>query len=390
VSRFPAEGPHAILIMNLPITYKDAGVDIDAKNEAFRRLKEHLRSTFTPGVVSDVGAFGSMFALDTERFPAPILVASSDGVGTKLKVAFALDRHNTVGIDIVAHCVDDILVQGAKPLFFMDYVATGKLLPDILEQIVAGLAQGCRQAGCALIGGETAEMPGFYHEGEYDLVGFIVGVVPKDRIIDGKGIRPGDKILGLASSGLHTNGYSLARKVLLEVAGIGLGQHVEALGRTLGEELLEPHRCYAKSVLSAMQEVDIKGMAHITGGGFYDNIPRILPEGCQAVIDSASWPVLPIFQLIQEKGHVPSKEMYRTFNMGIGMTLFVEGSEADRVVQLLQEQGEAVYRIGEVVAGERRTVVTGIGGDSDETYPAGRASFRPQEREHLAGDCGCL
>ncbi|MCC6445184.1 MAG: phosphoribosylformylglycinamidine cyclo-ligase [Armatimonadetes bacterium] len=347
--------------MNQPITYKDAGVDIDAKNEAFRRIKDHLRSTFTAGVVSDVGAFGSMFALDAG--PPPVLVASADGVGTKLKIAFALDRHRTVGIDIVSHCVNDILVQGARPLFFLDYIATGRLRPDVLEQVVSGLAEGCRQAGCALIGGETAEMPGFYGDNEYDLAGFIVGAVQRDRIIDGKGICPGDAILGLASSGLHTNGYSLARKVLLEVAGIGLEEAVPLLGRSLGDELLEPHRSYAASVLPVMEKVSVKGMAHITGGGFYDNIPRILPEGCQAVIDASAWPVPPVFRLIREKGQVPDREMYRTFNMGVGLVLFVGGEEAEESARLLRERGETVYRIGEVSRGEKKTVVKGIGGE---------------------------
>lgn len=350
-----------------PITYKSAGVDIAAKTSTIGRLKELTRSTFTPGVMSDIGLFGGMFSTQefSKTMTHPVLVSSVDGVGTKLKIAFQLNKHNTVGIDIVSHCVDDILVQGARPLFFMDYIATGKLEPQVIVDIVEGLSTGCRNGGCALIGGETAEMPGFYPEGEYDLAGFIVGVVDKEKVIDGKTITPGDVCLGLASSGLHTNGYSLARKILFDHDGYTVNSMVESLGRSAGEELLEPHRCYAKPVLSVLDKYPqepgqapiIKGMAHLTGGGFYDNIPRILPDNVDVQIQSGTWPVLPIFELLQKDGQVPFEEMHHVFNMGIGLVVIVSPENADNVASDLTEAGEKVYRIGQVVSGAKKATV---------------------------------
>jgi len=343
-----------------PITYKSAGVDIAAKSSTISKLKAYTRSTFNPEVLSDIGLFGGLYSAKglSEKMSHPVLVSSVDGVGTKLKIAFMLDKHNTVGIDIVSHCVDDILVQGARPLFFMDYIATGKLEPRVIEELVEGLATGCREAGCALIGGETAEMPGFYPVGEYDLAGFIVGAVDKEKLIDGKTIKAGDIALGLASSGLHTNGYSLARKILLEVDGYKVTDKVEALGHTVGEELLVPHRCYAKSVFKVLEKgLEIKGMAHLTGGGFYDNIPRILPENIDVKIQSGTWPVLPIFQLLQKDGNVPFEEMHHVFNMGIGLVVFVAQEQADAVKTELEAAGEKVYVIGKTVEGSKKALV---------------------------------
>ncbi|HEV2471728.1 MAG TPA: phosphoribosylformylglycinamidine cyclo-ligase, partial [Chthonomonadales bacterium] len=312
------------------ITYRDAGVDIDAGNEAVMRMRSHIRSTFTPGVLTDVGSFGAMFSLaGLSAMESPVLVASIDSVGTKVKVAIALGRHDTVGKDLVSHCVNDILVQGARPLFFLDYYAVGKLSPAAAESVVQGLAEGCRETGTALIGGETAEMPGVYAESDYDLAGCIVGIVDRVRIIDGARVQPGDTVVGLASAGLHTNGYSLVRRVLLDGGkSLSLYEQVPSLGRTLGEELLMPHKCYASSILPLLDEFDIKGMAHITGGGFYDNIPRVLPSDCSVTLERRTWPIPPIFSLIQEKGNVPEPEMYRTFNMGIGLVVIVPSEQA--------------------------------------------------------------
>lgn len=300
------------------ITYKDAGVDTAAKNLLLSRIKKYARGTFTPGVVSDLGLFGGLFSIDKTSYRDPILVSSVDGVGTKLKIAFQMNKHDTVGIDIVSHCVNDILVQGATPLFFMDYIATGKLEPKIIESVIKGLAVGCKQSGCALIGGETAEMPGFYLPGEYDLAGFVVGVVDRDRIIDGKTIKAGDKVIGLDSTGLHTNGYSLARKIIFEVDKYNPFDYINAIGSSIGEALLKPHKCYAPSILRIFyperykpkstihnKKSTIKGMAHITGGGFYDNIPRILPENVNVTIDKSSWKIPDIFKLLQKDGEVP-------------------------------------------------------------------------------------
>jgi phosphoribosylformylglycinamidine cyclo-ligase len=339
------------------ITYRDAGVDIDAANEAVLRMREHIRSTFTPGVLNDVGSFGGMFALSglTGALQNPVLVSSIDGVGTKLKVAIAVGKHDTIGRDLVNHCVNDILVQGARPLFFLDYFATGRLLPNVVVDVVKGLAEGCREVGCALIGGETAEMPGLYIEGDYDLAGCIVGIVDRDRIVTGGRIEPGDTLVGLASNGLHTNGYSLARRILLDAGenSLSLYEHLPSLGRTLGEELLMTHRCYAPTVLPLLEEFDIKGMAHITGGGFYDNIPRILPANCSATVERRTWPIPPIFSLIQERGNVPEPEMFRTFNMGIGFIMVVPADQAPLLAHSLNAAGESAYILGNIHRGVR-------------------------------------
>ncbi|OIQ08930.1 Phosphoribosylformylglycinamidine cyclo-ligase [Moorella thermoacetica] len=334
-------------------TYAAAGVDIAAGNRAVELMKEHVRRTFRPGVLGDLGGFGGLFALEAGRYRQPVLVAGTDGVGTKLKIAFSLDRHDTIGIDAVAMCVNDILVQGAEPLFFLDYLAVGKMVPERVARIVAGVAEGCRRAGCALIGGETAEMPGFYREDEYDLAGFAVGVVEREELLDGSRIRPGQVVLGLASSGLHSNGFSLVRRVLLVEAGYTLERKLPELGRTLGEELLEPTRIYVASILPLLKEGLIKGLAHITGGGLIENPPRILPPGCSLRLDRRSWPVPPAFRLIQATGRVPEEEMYRTFNMGLGMLVVVEESDAGRVKSRLEAAGEKVFVVGEVIPGRR-------------------------------------
>lgn len=335
------------------LTYADAGVDIEAGNKAVHLMKDAVRSTFRPGVLTDIGGFGGFFALNKDKYREPVLVSGTDGVGTKLRVAMLTDRHDTVGIDAVAMCVNDILVQGAEPLFFLDYLAVGRLVPEQVAAIVSGVAEGCRQAGCALIGGETAEMPGFYGPEEYDIAGFAVGVVERSRIIDGRGIVPGDLVIGLPSSGLHSNGYSLARKVLLEVAGYGVEQYLERLGRTVGEEMLEPTRIYVKAVLPLLNRFNIKGLAHITGGGLTENVPRVLPEGTGVEFRLGSWPVPPVFELIRDTGNVAAGEMLRTFNMGIGLVAVVAREEADAVMADLSDRGEASYLIGQVVEGKR-------------------------------------
>jgi len=338
-------------------TYKAAGVDIEAGNEAVLRMKEYIKSTFTEGVLTDVGSFGGMFELNTDGIERPVLVASIDGVGTKLKIAFMMDKHDTIGYDIVNHCVNDILVQGAKPLFFLDYFATGQLSPSVVVEVVKGLSEACREAECALLGGETAEMPGMYLAGEYDIAGCIVGIVDRNRIVDGSKVSAGDVLIGIASSGLHTNGYSLARHVFFERARWRVDQEIPELGTTLGEELLIPHKSYAQPVHTLLQEFSILGMAHITGGGFYDNIPRALPADCQAVVDRRSWEVPPIFRLIQEIGDISEPEMYRTFNMGVGYVLIVPKEQATSVVSRLTEMGERAYMIGEVRKGSREVQV---------------------------------
>ncbi len=330
--------------------YRDAGVDIDAAHRAKTRIKRLARKTFNPRVLRDLGAFGAFFSLD--GLPRDtVLVASVDGVGTKLKIAFALNRHASVGADIVNHCVNDIVVHGAAPLFFLDYIAAGKLRPRVVEELARGLAEACRAAGCALVGGETAEMPGIYAPGEYDLAGCIVGWVRRRQIVDGRGIRPGDVVLGLPSLGLHTNGYSLARKVLLERAGMKLTERVPELGRTLGAELLAPHRCYWPVVRPLLARAWLKGLVHITGGGITDNTPRILPAGCRAEIRLGAWPVLPIFQLIARRGRVPEQDMLRTFNMGLGLLAIVAPKDFERVAGALAKSGERFWTIGQIVRG---------------------------------------
>jgi phosphoribosylformylglycinamidine cyclo-ligase len=346
-----------ITAANRPTTYADAGVDINAGNEAVSRMKEHIRSTFTSNVLADVGSFGAMFAFDKNAVNEPVLVSSIDGVGTKLKVAFTMGRHDTIGRDLVWHCVNDILVQGARPLFFLDYFGTGKLEPSVAADVVKGLAEGCRSVGCALVGGETAEMPGMYSDGEYDLAGCIVGLVDRERIIDGHKVAPGDVLVGIASDGLHTNGYSLARHVLFDVGSLTVDSYVPELGKTIGEELLAPHRCYAPAVLPLLDQFDIHAMAHITGGGFYDNIPRTLPADCQAIVERRSWTPAPIFHLIQKIGSVSDAEMFRTLNMGIGLVLVVPREQALFVVEALTQAGENASIIGEIVKGSHEVQV---------------------------------
>jgi phosphoribosylformylglycinamidine cyclo-ligase len=334
--------------------YREAGVDIEAGNETVRRIKALARGTFTPGVLSDIGLFGGLFRLDRERFQDPVLVSSADGVGTKLKVAFMTGRHDTIGADLVNHCINDVLVQGAEPLFFLDYLATGRLAPDVAEQVIGGIARACRENGCALIGGETAEMPGFYAEGEYDLAGFIVGAVDRSKIVDGRGITPGDALIGLPSSGLHTNGYSLARRVFFDVAGLRADTFVRELRTTAGAALLAPHRCYLGAVRPLLGGGGVKGMAHVTGGGITENLPRILPEGCGAEIDLRAWEAPPIFRFIQERGGIDRDEMFRTFNMGIGLIVACAARDADPLIDSLTCGGEPnAVRIGAVVAGHR-------------------------------------
>jgi phosphoribosylformylglycinamidine cyclo-ligase len=335
-------------------SYRDAGVDIDAGNETVRRIKSLARATFTPGVLSEIGSFGGLFRLDGGRYREPVLVSSADGVGTKLKVAFMTGRHDTVGADLVNHCVNDILVQGAEPLFFLDYLATGHLEPSVAEQVVTGIARACGENGCALIGGETAEMPGFYAEGEYDIAGFIVGVVERDRIVDGRTIAPGDALLGVPSWGLHTNGYSLARRVLFDAGQLRPDTFVAELGATVGDALLAPHRSYLRLVQPLLDGGRVKGLAHITGGGLTENVPRILPDGCAGEIDPGAWVVPPIFELLRRKGQIEAEEMYRAFNMGIGLVIACGSDDADGVIEKLRRSGEPhCVRIGRVVEGDR-------------------------------------
>ncbi|MEP6818269.1 MAG: phosphoribosylformylglycinamidine cyclo-ligase [bacterium] len=343
--------------MTKPITYSDAGVDIDAATRATDRIKELARRTFNERTLSEIGSFGGMFDGAFPSLKQPVLVASADGVGTKLKIAFLAGVHNTVGRDLVNHCVNDILVQGARPLFFLDYIATGKLLPEVVAEIVDGVANGCRENGCVLLGGETAEMPDFYAAGEYDIAGFIVGVADREKIIDGKGITPGDVLLALPSAGLHTNGYSLARKLFLEVAGHKVDTRLDELGMTVGEALLQPHLSYLKPLDGLLDSGMIKGLAHITGGGLTDNIPRILPEGCAVEIDEGSWPVLSVFKLMQEIGNVSRAEVYRTFNMGVGMVLVTSSENRTAVKSHLQQQGATIYQIGRVTKGNREVSI---------------------------------
>ena len=330
--------------------YKDSGVDIDAGNEVVRRIKGLARATFTPGVLSELGSFGGLFHLGGRGLRDPVLVSSADGVGTKLRVAFMSGIHGTVGADLVNHCVNDILVQGAQPLFFLDYLATGRLDPDVAVQIVEGLARACRENGCALLGGETAEMPGFYADGEYDVAGFIVGVVERDRLIDGRHVAAGDVLVGVPSAGLHTNGYSLARSIVFDRLRLAVDDRVPELGQTVAEALLAPHRSYLPLVRPLLDPPAIKAMAHITGGGITDNLPRVLPRGTDALVRLGSWSVLPIFEWLQRGGGVPREDMLRTFNMGLGLILVVAGADADRVIAALASAGERDARvIGEIV-----------------------------------------
>ncbi|MGH9956721.1 MAG: phosphoribosylformylglycinamidine cyclo-ligase [Pyrinomonadaceae bacterium] len=336
-----------------PVTYTDAGVDIDAANRAVARIKELARQTFNERTLSDIGSFGGMFDGAFPKMSHPILVASADGVGTKLKVAFMTGIHNTIGRDLVNHCVNDILVQGARPLFFLDYVATGKLSPEVVASVVEGIADGCRENKCALLGGETAEMPGFYADGEYDVAGFIVGVVDREKVIDGRNIVPGDVVLGLPSVGLHTNGYSLARKLLIDVAGYSVNTRVESLGETVGESLLRPHVSYLPALDGLLDAGVIRGLAHITGGGLTENIPRILPENTAVEINRGSWPVLPVFELLQKIGNVAEAEMYRTFNVGVGMVIISAPANSEIIQSHLSLLGETCCALGHVISGPR-------------------------------------
>jgi len=339
--------------MTKPATYRDAGVDIDAANRATEKIKELARGTFNARTLSEIGSFGGMFDGAFPEIRRPVLVASADGVGTKLKIAFATNTHNTIGQDLVNHCVNDILVQGARPLFFLDYIATGKLSPDVVTGIVAGIAKGCRENNCVLLGGETAEMPGFYGDGEYDVAGFIVGVVDRDKTIDGQSITPGDLVLGLPSIGLHTNGYSLARKLFFDDAGYTPATYLDDLGETIGAALLKPHLSYLPLLEGLIDSGLIKGLAHITGGGLLENIPRILPEGTAVKIRRGSWSVLPIFQLLQDMGKVEEAEMYRTFNMGIGMVVVCSTRDAAAIRRHSEQKGTQTFEIGSVIEGAR-------------------------------------
>ena len=329
-------------------SYAAAGVDIEAGYRAVELMKSHIARTLTSGVCSDVGGFGGLFELDTAGMERPVLVSGTDGVGTKLRLAFLMDRHDTVGIDCVAMCVNDIICCGAKPLFFLDYIACGKNLPDRIAQIVAGVAEGCVQSGAALIGGETAEMPGFYPEDEYDLAGFSVGVVDRKKIIDNSAMRPGDAVIALPSSGLHSNGFSLVRKVF-DVERADIKTPLEALGgRSIGETLLAPTRIYVKPMLALFEEIAVRGVSHITGGGFYENIPRSIPAGLGAVIERAAVRVPPIFELLAETGSIPERDMFNTFNMGVGMSVIVAPEDAGRALAILRANGEDAYVIGHV------------------------------------------
>ncbi len=331
------------------MTYKRAGVDIEAGNKFVDLIRPMVRKTFRPEVVTDIGGFGGLFSFPARKYKDPVLVSSTDGVGTKLKVAFMAGKHDTVGIDLVAMCVNDIVVQGAEPLFLLDYLATGKLSLKVSTRIIQGVARGCKEAGCALIGGETAEMPSFYKEGEYDLAGFTVGVVERKKVIDGSSIRAGDQLIGIGSSGLHSNGYSLARKVLFERMRLKLHSRVGGLSRTVGEELLRPTRIYVKPILSLLENFSIHGIAHITGGGITDNLPRVIPKGCKAEILKNTWPIPPIFRILQEGGNVSEEEMLRTFNNGIGMILAVPLEQAEGIMSRLRILREKAYRIGEII-----------------------------------------
>jgi phosphoribosylformylglycinamidine cyclo-ligase len=334
------------------VQYKDSGVDIEAGDETVRRIKSLARSTFTPAVLSDIGSFGGLFRLDQSRFRDPVLVSSADGVGTKLKVAFMSGRHDTVGADLVNHCVNDILVQGAEPLFFLDYLATGRLSPAVAEQVISGMARACRENGCALIGGETAEMPGFYAEGEYDLAGFIVGAVNRDDVIDGRTIESGDLLIGLPSTGLHTNGYSLARRIVFDKLKLTVNSVLDGIGETVADVLLRTHRSYLGAVRPLLSRRLIKGMAHITGGGIPGNLSRILPAGTGAKVDAGSWATPPLFVFLQRAGAVATDEMFRAFNMGIGLILVCSPGQQKETQTLLADAGEPAIVIGEITRHE--------------------------------------
>lgn len=335
----------------MAISYKDSGVDVTRGYKAVELMKKYVKTTYNENVLGDIGSFGGFYSLSGEKMEEPVLVAGTDGVGTKLKYAFLLEKHDTIGIDAVAMCVNDIVCQGAKPLFFLDYYACGRLAPEAEAEVVKGIAEGCRQAGCALIGGETAEMPGFYPQGEYDLAGFAVGIVDKKKIINGKEIRPDDVLLGIKSSGVHSNGYSLVRKLFGEDKA-ELEKYDERLGGTLAEVLLKPTKIYVRSILSLISKVPVKGIAHITGGGFLENVPRIFPDGVGCEIVKASYEVPPVFKVMQEKAEISDEQIYNTFNMGIGMVVCVSPENAEAAIAALEESGEEVVVIGKTVAGK--------------------------------------
>ena len=329
-------------------SYKQAGVDVTAGYRSVELMKEAVKSTYNKNVISDLGGFGGLFALNEKEIKEPILVSGTDGVGTKLKLAFLMNKHDTIGQDCVAMCVNDIICCGAKPLFFLDYMALGKNVPEVVATIVKGVADGCKKAGCSLVGGETAEMPGFYQPGEYDLAGFSVGVVEKEEMIDNSKIEIGDQVIGIASSGVHSNGFSLVRKIF-NINEETIQEYKEELGMTLGEALLTPTKIYVKPVLELLKNVTVKGISHITGGGFYENMPRMLNENVSLKIDKNAYPILPIFKLIQKEGNIPERDMYNTFNMGIGMAIIIKKEEAQKAIEILEQQGEKAYVIGEVV-----------------------------------------
>ena len=333
-------------------SYKQAGVDVTAGYQSVELMKEAVKSTYNEGVISDLGGFGGLYALNTEKIKEPILVSGTDGVGTKLKLAFLMDKHDTIGQDCVAMCVNDIVCCGAKPLFFLDYMALGKNVPEVVATIVKGVAEGCKMAGCSLVGGETAEMPGFYKQGEYDLAGFSVGVVEKEKMIHSQTIEVGDQVIGIASSGVHSNGFSLVRKIFA-IDEKNIKEYKEELGMSLGEALLTPTKIYVKPILALLQSIEVKGISHITGGGFYENMPRMLKDDVSLEIQKDSYPVLPIFKLIQKEGNIPQRDMYNTFNMGIGMAVIVKKEEAKKAIDILEQQGEKAYIIGEVIEGNK-------------------------------------
>ena len=340
------------------LNYKDAGVDVEAGYKSVKLMGEHVKSTFRKEVLSDIGGFGGLFSLAQMKMEEPVLISGTDGVGTKLKLAFVQDKHNTVGIDCVAMCVNDIICNGAEPLFILDYIACGKNTPEKIADIVSGVAEGCRQSGCALIGGETAEMPGFYPEDEYDMAGFAVGIVDKKNMITGENINEGDVIIGLPSSGIHSNGYSLVRKIF-DISEESVKEYIDCLGETLGESLLRPTKIYVKEILNLIKNVEIKGISNITGGGFIENIPRCIPKNKNlcATIEEGTWPVLPIFELMQEKGQVERMSMYNTFNMGIGMVLVVAPENVDKVMEIVESMNEKAYVIGKITNSEKEVEI---------------------------------
>jgi len=343
--------------MKKSLTYADAGVDIDKADNLVEDIKKIAQQTSRSGVIGDIGGFGGLFSLNISNMESPVLVSSTDGVGTKLKIAFMMSKHDTIGIDLVAMCVNDIVVQGAKPLFFLDYLSMGKLKAKIATDVISGIGEGCRQAGCALIGGETAEMPGFYKDNEYDLAGFAVGIVENSKIIDGSGIRVGDKLIGISSSGLHSNGYSLVRKICFEILKLKIDTHIPELGKTIGEELLSPTRIYSQTVHSIIKDLPVVGLAHITGGGITDNIIRVIPEQCNVVMRNHSWDVPPVFTYLKQAGNISEREMRRTFNNGIGLIAVVHKKDAQEVLDRLIAMKEKAFIVGEIVkrkeAGER-------------------------------------